>query len=137
MTAARTVRLAIEEQDDGLRIYSGGEHAGGSARREDLAFAIERFLYAAMPAWHAPPRVILHAAGVVLGETMLVLAGRSGAGKSSLARALTERGARYATDELVVTDGERIWGIPRAIQFDAVPIDAPLPPWLGEVDRTL
>ncbi len=134
LRVAREVRFTIESDGEGLRVYLDGEHAGGSRTRADLVFGLESSIYWALPQWHAPPRVILHAAGVAFGETMLVLAGRSGAGKSSLARTLLARGGAYSSDELVITDGERVWGIPRSIQFDPLPIDEPLPSWLGDVD---
>jgi hypothetical protein len=45
------------------------------------------------------------------------------------------RGASYVTDDLVVTDGARLWGVPRAIQFDPIAAVDAVPPWLEETDR--
>lgn len=131
---SRHVRLDIEERDDGYWVLERGEHAGGADTRANLLPKLERCIYRGIRDWHTPPRVILHAAGIAFGEVVLVLAGASGGGKSSLARALVAQGGLYLSDELVICDGPRVWGIPRAIQFDLLPLDAPRPWWLGDVD---
>jgi hypothetical protein len=48
--------------------------------------------------------LILHAAAVVIHETVVLISGRSGAGKSTLAAALLDLGAEYLTDEAVEID---------------------------------
>lgn len=113
----------------------------GSARRlvsrpEDLLPVFEGLFYEALPGWHPPPLVLLHAAAVVVGERTWVLPAVSGGGKSSMALALVELGARYLTDELTVFDGTRVWGLPRAIQFDPTPVERALPERLLAADRT-
>ena len=54
-------------------------------------------------------------------EASALLIGEAGQGKSTLARDILERGASYLTDDLVFFDGDRLWGLPRALQFDPVP----------------
>jgi hypothetical protein len=66
----------------------------------DLPPAFEQDLYrtavARAPGWP------LHAGAVQFGGAALVLAGASGAGKSTMTLALLERGAGYVTDEIAV-----------------------------------
>ena len=45
--------------------------------------------------------VLLHAAAIVRGSSLIVLPGHSGAGKSSLSLAAVDRGYGYLTDELL------------------------------------
>jgi hypothetical protein len=65
-------------------------------------------------------RVPLHAAGVMLGDTAVVLAGRSGTGKSTLALAALRAGLRVLSDDAVYVQLEprlRVWGFPRPIHL--------------------
>jgi len=109
----------------------GGIRGGVEAR--DVLPVLESALYAAMQTWHHG-LLALHAAGVVAGETTWLLLGRSGAGKSSLARAAVQRGLSYFSDEIVLCDGRALWGVPRAVQFAPLADGAAPPPWLGSVD---
>jgi hypothetical protein len=71
-------------------------------------------------------RVPLHAAGVLFGETAVLLAGASGSGKSTLSLAATARGLRILSDDTVYIQLQprlRIWGLPRPIHV--FPADAP------------
>lgn len=71
-------------------------------------------------------RVPLHAAGVMVGETALVMSGSSGSGKSTLSLAAMERGLRILSDDTVyiqLQPGLRIWGFPRPLHV--FPADAP------------
>ncbi|MBT7372313.1 MAG: hypothetical protein HN816_16805 [Gammaproteobacteria bacterium] len=77
---------------------------------------------------------VMHAALLQHGEQTLLLAGPSGSGKSSLSMAAVSAGWQYRTDELSVTDGKRLWGIPRAIQFDATCIGDTQPGFLETTD---
>lgn len=114
--------------------------SGGQLRTtpcvDDVLAVLESAIYDAIRAWHAEVS-LLHAAcvsGPACGT--LVLAGPSGAGKSSLAGAALARGYRYASDELTIVRDGAMWGVPRALQYEATPADAPLPPWLANADRT-
>ncbi|HET8655249.1 MAG TPA: hypothetical protein VFL93_07020 [Longimicrobiaceae bacterium] len=65
-------------------------------------------------------RVPLHAAGVVMGDTAVVLAGPSGVGKSTLALAARRAGLRVLSDDAVHVQLDprmRVWGLPRPIHL--------------------
>ena len=71
-------------------------------------------------------RTPLHAAGVMCGETAVLLAGPSGAGKSTLSLAAVARGLRILSDDTVyiqMLPRLRIWGLPRPVHV--FPADAP------------
>lgn len=57
--------------------------------------------------------IALHASAVVLGSQLVVIAGDSGAGKSTTATTLAERGARIFTDDVCVLRGaaDRSYGV--------------------------
>jgi len=63
-------------------------------------------------------RAPVHAAGILVGETALILAGPSGSGKSSLALEAMNRGLGVLSDDTVYvqTDPQlAVWGLPRPI----------------------
>ena len=101
---------------------------------EDLLAGFEQWLYRLAIAKHKGRFSVFHAAAVVRDGATVVLAGASGAGKSSLALAAVRRGWKYFTDEFVVTDGERVWGWPRAIRFDPPTPGIPLPEHLRDLE---
>ena len=71
-------------------------------------------------------RTPVHASGVMIGDTVKVLAGASGSGKSTLALAAMARGLAVLSDDtLYVEHGARlrVWGVPRPIHV--FPRDAP------------
>lgn len=71
-------------------------------------------------------RIPLHAAGVMCGETAVLLAGPSGSGKSTLSLAAMGRGLRILSDDTVyiqMLPRLRIWGLPRPLHV--FPADAP------------
>lgn len=71
-------------------------------------------------------RTPVHASGVMIGDTVMVLAGASGSGKSTLAVAATARGLPVLSDDTLYVEhgaGLRVWGIPRPIHVFAK--DAP------------
>lgn len=84
--------------------------------------------------WHAD-YTSLHAALISRDSQACMLIGESGSGKSSLTWQAVKSGWTFHTDELSVTDGARLWGVRRAIQFDATPADEELPPHFGDADR--
>jgi hypothetical protein len=73
-------------------------------------------------------------AALVSDGATVVFSGPSGAGKSSLALAAVRRGWKYFSDEFVVTDGQRVWGWPRAIRFDPTEPGTPCPDYLRDLD---
>jgi hypothetical protein len=104
--------------------------------QEDVTPLAEALLYRVLHAAR-PSSVLLHAACMERDGAALLLLGPSGAGKSSFALAALERGYRYFSDELTISDGRRVWGVPRAIQFEAVAPSAALPARLASTDRAL
>jgi hypothetical protein len=65
-------------------------------------------------------RVPVHAAGVCVGDTAVVLAGASGSGKSTLAHAALRAGLGVLSDDTVFVQREpglRVWGYPRPIHL--------------------
>jgi hypothetical protein len=57
-------------------------------------------------ALHAPDHVFVHAGVVGVGESAIVLPGRSFAGKTTLVAALVQAGAEYWSDEYAVLDAD-------------------------------
>ena len=71
-------------------------------------------------------RTPIHASGFVAGHTAILLAGRSGSGKSCLAMAAHSAGFPLLSDDTVYLETERrfrVWGIPRPVHL--FPEDAP------------
>ncbi|MDB5703924.1 MAG: hypothetical protein JWN66_1040 [Sphingomonas bacterium] len=71
-------------------------------------------------------RTPLHAAGVVIGETALLLCGASGSGKSTLALTAAGAGLPVLSDDTVYVQTDpvlRVWGFPRPIHV--FPADDP------------
>jgi hypothetical protein len=83
-----------------------------------LVAGFEQWLYRVALGRHKRRFAVFHAAALVSDGATVVFSGPSGAGKSSLALAAVRRGWKYFSDEFVVTDGQRLWGWPRAIRFD-------------------
>lgn len=78
----------------------------------------------------AQDRTPLHASAFIVNDLAIVLAGRSGAGKSCLARAADEAGHQLLTDDVVYVQRSprlRVWGWPRAAHL--LPPDAPGEDW--------
>lgn len=65
--------------------------------------------------------MVLHAGAVVFDEIVVLLCGRSGAGKSTTVAALVAAGGGYLTDEAVrlAADGSVTGWLPRPLQLDA------------------
>jgi hypothetical protein len=71
-------------------------------------------------------RTPVHASGVMIGDTVMVLAGASGSGKSTLAVSALARGLGVLSDDTIYVEHEgalRVWGVPRPIHV--FPDDAP------------
>jgi hypothetical protein len=78
----------------------------GDVRRRFGALAN---LVCAALAWTLPARpcVVLHGAGIVVGESGFVLVGPEGSGKTTWVELAREAGAMILSDDLVVIDGAR------------------------------
>lgn len=71
-------------------------------------------------------RTPIHASALMIGDLALLLAGRSGSGKSSLAHAAAARGLPVLSEDMVFVQREpsfAIWGFPGPIHL--LPADAP------------
>lgn len=77
----------------------------------------------------AAPGWILHAAAIDVGGRALVLAGSSGAGKTTLALALLAEGFRLLTEEIVwIGPDGTVRGVPRALHVpEGEPLHARIP----------
>lgn len=121
---------------DVFQIALDGELLHSTQHSRDLLPLIESVLYRLLHAGDSSC-VLLHGACVCFEGRALILVGPSGSGKSSLALAAVQRGYAYLTDELTVTDGAQVWGVPRAIQFEPVRSGDVLPERLAQSDREL
>lgn len=121
---ARGPRVDIDYRfTDGPQVLRDGREFRAPVEVIDLPPIFERDLYERLLARCAEPW-LLHAAALVVGGRALLLAGASGTGKSTLARALLLRGHRYVTDEFacVAADGA-VRGITRPIHLADAPGD--------------
>lgn len=120
---------------DSPRIFVDGDLVWSGGAAEELVAGFELLLYRIALARHKGRSAVFHAAGLVSDGATFVFSGPSGAGKSSLALAAVRRGWKYFSDEFVVTDGERLWGWPRAIRFDPPEPGARCPDYLAGLDH--
>jgi len=63
-------------------------------------------------------RAPLHAAALVVRDRGVLVVGPSGVGKTTLARAEVAAGASLVSDNLVVCDGETVWGVLEPIRAE-------------------
>lgn len=108
----------VSVQKDGERFrLSVGDTSKGSWTRDGLAHPLRSAIQLEI-ATYAPDAVFVHAGVVRWKDQLLVLPGRSFAGKSTLVHALLDLGAHYYSDEYAVVDSEglvRPW--PRPISL--------------------
>jgi hypothetical protein len=120
---------------DRLRIEGAGVQAVADARQGSASATVSPELArdaAALRAHVIEPlalflltaagRAPIHAAGVVVGDVALLLAGPSGSGKSCLALAAHEMGLGVLTDDIVYLQTRpmlRAWGLPRPVHVYA------------------
>lgn len=109
------------EHEPYARLYCDEQLDYGAESTEDIPPAFELGLYnrvmAAYRGW------LIHGAAVATDEGAIVLAGESGAGKTTMTLALMGRGARYITEECVGLDASGVTaGLARPINL--VPRDA-------------
>ena len=120
--------------DASPRIVLNGQVVWEDGIVEDLVAGFEQWLYRAALKRHEGGFGVFHASALVSDGATVVFSGPSGAGKSSLALAAVRRGWKYFSDEFVVTDGQLVWGWPRAIRFDPPEPGAPRPDYLVGLD---
>ena len=126
-------RFSIEPDPDGWSVLHGDETVHTGLADDDVAPAMEGAIYRGLLDWHSQ-HTVFHAACVAHGRTPVLFVGSSGSGKSSLALSAVRAGFDYFGDEHVITDGNLVWGLPRAIQFDVLGSDERLPDWLQGAD---
>ncbi len=126
-----TVDLAYRVSGD-LRIWCNGAWAASPDREVDVVPTLEVGLLRRSVEGHSG-HWVLHAAGVVLDETLVLLLGPSNAGKSSLCRELLRLGAGYLSDDLLFLGVGSASGAARTVQFDATTKEA-LPSYLADCD---
>jgi hypothetical protein len=82
-----------------------------------------QLLFTALSWWfERREAIVLHAAALVIDGTALVVAGPTGAGKSTCVAAAIEHGWEVLSDDLVVirvTDRVRAFGVPKRVALDA------------------
>jgi hypothetical protein len=129
--AGDTCRPFVLRAPDGRTLVS---HA-----LDDLLFDLEKHLTVALQ-WRRPELLFLHAAVLARGERAWLLAGDSGAGKSTTTWALLHHGWRYLSDELAPVDlaSGRVHPYPHALCLKRRPPAAyPLPEATLDLGRTL
>jgi hypothetical protein len=129
-TSGEPLRIDVEERR--LRLTGAGAQGWADARtltagcKLPLALAGEVLDTLVLFLLTRSGRTPLHAAGVMCGDTAVVLAGPSGSGKSTLSLAAMMRGLQVLSDDTVYIQLKprlRIWGFPRPIHV--FPADAP------------
>jgi hypothetical protein len=128
-------RFSVEPDADGWSVLHGDRTVHTGLADDDVAPAAEGAIYRGLLDWHSQ-HTVFHAACVVHGRTPALFVGDSGSGKSSLALCAVRAGFDYFGDEHVITDGNLVWGLPRAIQFDVIGSDEQLPDWLEGADTS-
>jgi hypothetical protein len=126
-TAADCTRIEgrrLDIVDDGVRLCADGEEGRGmctfpaaAAKSQALTEAINTIvLFLVAQAGRIP----VHASAIVVDGRALVLAGRSGSGKSALAMAADQAGLPVLSDDSVFVQLEPsfcLWGLPEAIHL--------------------
>ncbi len=97
-----TYRIAADGAGGALRLLRGRSELARGARDEVLRRAVDALHFDV--ALHARSASFLHASVVRWEGLLLVFPGRTGAGKSTLAARLAERGATYYSDEYAPID---------------------------------
>ncbi len=90
--------VGLSVRVDGQRVARGFSHAQAlDVLESELQLTVARL---------ARPEVFVHAGVVAVDGRAILVPGRSGAGKTTLVRALVEAGATYYSDEYAVLDRE-------------------------------
>lgn len=110
----------LEEGDDIYGVYHNGMCIHDKPGRRYALMVIERQIQAQV-AFEATDFVFLHAGVVTDGERAIVIPGLSFSGKTTLVRALLEKGAIYYSDEFAVLDeAGRVHPYPKRLSLRAV-----------------
>ena len=131
LPVTRVARVSLSEPAPFTMMCDGEELAELDEAR--LLPQFERRLYQLIRGWHQE-YTVLHGALLQRDDDLLMVTGSSDTGKSSLALHAVRQGWQYRTDEITVTDGVRLWGVSRAIQFNPTPVGSSLPDFLRDAD---
>mgnify|MGYP001814614173 CR=1 FL=1 len=118
------IRLTVDRPEKVWNVLlDGSEKASYRSLPRALTGAIWQMTQKAIES--RPDSLLLHAAAVVLDDRLVIVSGRSGAGKSTTAAALLDAGARYLTDEVLVVDskGRVVEWLPRPLGLDVTSIE--------------
>jgi hypothetical protein len=108
--------ISIRAEAEGrFAILGCGPTVNNLSRDEALAFFIERVIHALIV--NMDSAAVLHAGAVARNGAMILVAGPTGSGKTSLVAWLVDHGFDYLTDEIVVLadGGSRLEALPRAL----------------------
>lgn len=115
--SARACTIDVSVQDDGLFSLSSrnAETVSDLTEGDLFTFVMEAVVRDLVT--DLASAVALHAGAVAWGDKAILLAGESGAGKSSLTSWFSARGFDYLTDEVVLLtdDTAKLLGFPRAL----------------------
>ena len=111
---ARTCITIKEGEESRYSIWNGSTEIVADLTRVELSIWLIEEVAEALIA-RQETALALHAGAVMWQGTSIMLAGVSGAGKSSLAAWLVGKGFDYLSDEIVLLKEDRILGFPRAI----------------------
>ena len=102
---AAAVRLSIERTASGW-LVAGGMNDPVTCRSADIAAVatLDRLVDAVQRGLHARGLIAIHSASIATPGGVLVIAGASGQGKSTLALGLAHRGFGLLSDELAIID---------------------------------
>lgn len=100
-------------------VYQTHHFVGKAMRPGNAASLIEGFLLKQMALDHQTS-FLLHAGAVVFGDTLILLLGEAGAGKSTFTREALRLGASYLTDDSLVCEPGNFLGLARTVHFDPV-----------------
>jgi hypothetical protein len=99
------------------QLYADGQQVAQSLELDYLLEMLESVVQIYVAEW-APKYIFIHAGAVAWEGKVLVLPGRSFAGKSSLVAELVRAGAGYFSDEYAVLDEcGRVWPYPRRLSL--------------------
>lgn len=76
----------------------------------------------------------LHAGCVLFDKFACLFVGESGAGKSTFTKLAVKHGASYLSDDSILIEKGRAYGLARTIQFDAIDLSQPIPPYHQDCD---
>ncbi len=118
-SATLTIDRRAVRATDRFRVHAGGQRVGWV---EDPAAAVDLALAGLnqIVADGTADRLLIHAGVVEADGRVVLVAGRSGRGKSTLTAALVQHGLGYVSDELAIVESARhqVTTYPKALELD-------------------